>query len=81
MPVRETPIPAKRKKSAPIASQSASPAPDATNLALLRHLTARPGLAIRELARRVDMSAPAVNERVVRHAHVSLLTRTPEGDQ
>jgi Lrp/AsnC family transcriptional regulator, leucine-responsive regulatory protein len=74
-PVRETPIPAKRKKTASIASQSASAALDATNLAILRHLTAQPGIAIRELARRVDMSAPAVNERVLRLKDAGVIKR------
>lgn len=74
-PARETPIPAKRKKSATIASQSASPALDATNLAILRHLTAQPAIAIRELARRVDMSAPAVNERVLRLRDAGVIRR------
>jgi Lrp/AsnC family transcriptional regulator, leucine-responsive regulatory protein len=75
MPVRETPIPAKRKKVARITSQRASPALDATNLAILRHLTAQPNLAIRELARRVDMSAPAVNERVLRLKDAGVIKR------
>jgi Lrp/AsnC family leucine-responsive transcriptional regulator len=75
MPARETPIPAKRKKSARPASQSASTALDATNLAILRHLIAEPGLAIRELARRVDMSAPAVNERVLRLKDAGVIRR------
>ncbi len=69
------PIPAKRKKRAPIASRNASPPLDATNLAILRHLTAQPGLAIRELARRVGMSAPAVNERVLRLKDVGVIKR------
>ena len=75
MPVRERPIPAKRKKRAATASRSASPALDATNLAILRHLTAQPGLAIRELARRVEMSAPAVNERVLRMKDAGVIKR------
>jgi Lrp/AsnC family leucine-responsive transcriptional regulator len=74
-PARETSIPAKRKKSAPLASQSASPVLDATNLAILRHLTKQPDLAIRELARRVDMSAPAVNERVLRLKEAGVIRR------
>lgn len=75
MPIGETSIPSKRKKTAPPASQSASPALDATNLAILRHLTTQPGLAIRELARRVDMSAPAVNERVLRLKEAGVIKR------
>jgi len=39
---------------------------DATNLAILRELLDEPRLAMSELARRVDMSAPAVAERVQR---------------
>ena len=75
MPARETPIPAKRKKTAAVSSQTASAALDATNLEILRHLTAQPGLAIRELARRVDMSAPAVNERVLRLKEAGVIRR------
>src|SRR6185503_17596515 len=75
MPVGETPIPAKRKKIAPPALQTTSAALDATNLEILRHLTAQPGLAIRELARRVDMSAPAVNERVLRLKEAGVIRR------
>ena len=62
----ELSIPSKRKKTVAPALRSASPALDRTNLAILRQLTAEPGLAIRELARRVDMSPPAVSERVLR---------------
>ena len=75
MPVRETPIPAKRKKAAPQALQTASAVLDATNLEILRQLTTHPGLAIRELARRVDMSAPAVNERVLRLKEAGVIRR------
>jgi Lrp/AsnC family leucine-responsive transcriptional regulator len=74
-PAPETPIPAKRKKRTARASQSASPALDTINLAILRHLTAQPGMAIRELARRVDMSAPAVNERVLRMRDAGVIRR------
>jgi Lrp/AsnC family transcriptional regulator, leucine-responsive regulatory protein len=75
MQAGETPIPSKRKKTAPIASRTASTALDATNLKILRQLTAHPGLAIRELARRVDMSAPAVNERVLRLKEAGVIRR------
>lgn len=75
MPAEETPIPSKRKKPARAASQSAGPALDAINLAILRHLTARPGLTIRELARRVEMSPPAVNERVLRLREAGVIKR------
>lgn len=75
MPARETPIPSKRKKTASLASRKTSSALDATNVEILRHLTARPGLAIRELARRVDMSAPAVNERVLRLKETGVIKR------
>src|SRR6188474_253927 len=75
MPAGETPIPAKRKKIAPPALQTTSAALDATNLEILRHLTAQPDLAIRELARRVDMSAPAVNERVLRMKDAGVIKR------
>jgi Lrp/AsnC family transcriptional regulator, leucine-responsive regulatory protein len=75
MPAGETPIPSKRKKTAPATSQTASAALDPTNLEILRHLTAQPGLAIRELARRVDMSAPAVNERVLRLRETGVIRR------
>jgi Lrp/AsnC family leucine-responsive transcriptional regulator len=75
MTSRETPIPSKRKKTSPIASRTAEPSLDATNLAILRHLSAQPGMAIRELARRVDMSAPAVNERVLRLKEARVIKR------
>jgi Lrp/AsnC family leucine-responsive transcriptional regulator len=75
LPARETAIPSKRKKTAPLASRPLSGALDATNLEILRHLTAQPGLAIRELARRVDMSAPAVNERVLRLKEAGVIKR------
>ena len=75
MPARETPIPSKRKKTVPRASQTASAALDTTNLEILRHLTAQPDLAIRELARRVDMSAPAVSERVLRMKEAGVIRR------
>src|SRR5215212_1525658 len=75
MPARELQIPSKRKKTARPASQTASPALDATNLAILRHLTAQPSLTIRALARRIDMSAPAVNERVLRLKEAGVIKR------
>jgi Lrp/AsnC family transcriptional regulator, leucine-responsive regulatory protein len=48
---------------------------DATNLAILQQLTAEPGLAMRELARRVDMSPPAVSERVLRLRESGVIRR------
>jgi Lrp/AsnC family leucine-responsive transcriptional regulator len=75
MPGRETAIPSKRKKESPLALRTASAALDATNVEILRHLTAQPGLAIRELARRVDMSAPAVNERLQRLREAGVIKR------
>jgi Transcriptional regulators len=75
LPAQETSIPSKRKKTAPVASRNAGATLDATNLEILRHLTAQPGLAIRELARRVDMSAPAVNERVLRLKEAGVIRR------
>ncbi|MGH7125932.1 MAG: Lrp/AsnC family transcriptional regulator [Stellaceae bacterium] len=39
---------------------------DPLNVALLRHLREDPRIAVSELARRVEMSAPAVRERVQR---------------
>ena len=75
MPAGETSIPSKRKKMTPVASRTASATLDATNVKILRHLTAQPGLAIRELARRVAMSAPAVNERVLRLREAGVIKR------
>jgi Lrp/AsnC family leucine-responsive transcriptional regulator len=75
MPAVESSIPSKRKKMVPLTSRTASAALDPTNLRILRHLTAQPGLAIRELARRVDMSAPAVNERVLRLREAGVIKR------
>ncbi len=56
----------KRRKTRSVAFRNVSPLLDSTNLELLAHLAADPRIAIRELARRVGMSAPAVNERVLR---------------
>lgn len=75
MPTQEAPIPSKRKKVPRAASRNASPALDAIDLAILRHLTARPNLAIRELARRVRMSPPAVSERVLRLKEAGVIRR------
>ena len=65
----------KRKKERSVAFQNTSPLLDATNLKLLAHLAADPRIAIRELARRVGMSAPAVTERVLRLREAGVIRR------
>jgi Lrp/AsnC family leucine-responsive transcriptional regulator len=57
------------------ALQAQSPLLDTSNLAILGHLSAEPRLAIRELARRVDMSAPAVAERIQRMREAGVIRR------
>ena len=59
-------MPSKRKKQRPSALRPVHSLLDASNLAILGHLTAEPRIAMRELARRVKMSAPAVTERILR---------------
>jgi Lrp/AsnC family leucine-responsive transcriptional regulator len=56
----------KYRRRRPVAFHNTSALLDANNLALLAHLAAEPRIPMRELARRVDMSAPAVTERVLR---------------
>lgn len=58
-----------------MAFQNTSPLLDATNLEILAHLAGDPRIAIRELARRVEMSAPAVAERVVRLREAGVIRR------
>ena len=58
-----------------MAFQNTSPLLDATNLTILAHLTAEPRIAIRELGRRVDMSGPAVAERVLRLREAGVIRR------
>jgi len=65
----------KRKKARPVAFQNTSPLLDAVNLTILGHLAAEPRMAIRELARRIDMSAPAVTERVLRLREAGVIRR------
>ena len=57
---------ATRKKLARNSFDNVSGLLDATNLAILSELMNDPRLAMSELARRVEMSAPAVTERVQR---------------
>ena len=47
---------------------------DTVNRRLLRELTAEPRITMSALARRVDMSAPAVTERVQRLERVGIIT-------
>jgi Lrp/AsnC family transcriptional regulator, leucine-responsive regulatory protein len=68
-------ITTKRKKSRAVAFHNTSPLLDATNLAILAELTTEPRMPIRELARRVEMSAPAVNERVLRMKEAGVIRR------
>ncbi len=65
----------KRKKPRPVAFQNTSPLLDAINLTILGHLAAEPRMSIRELARRIEMSAPAVTERVLRLREAGVIRR------
>jgi Lrp/AsnC family transcriptional regulator, leucine-responsive regulatory protein len=56
----------RRKRTAPKTLQTISPLLDRVNLSILSELMTDPGVATRELARRVGMSAPAVAERMLR---------------
>ncbi len=68
-------MPGKRKKQRPSALRSVHPLLDASNLAILGQLTAEPRIAMRELARRVEMSAPAVTERILRLWEAGIIRR------
>lgn len=56
----------KGRRSRPTAFRNASPLLDSVNLEIVRQLSAEPRMAMKELARRVGMSGPAVTERVQR---------------
>jgi Lrp/AsnC family transcriptional regulator, leucine-responsive regulatory protein len=62
------------RRSAPIASISASPLLDEVNRNLLAELQADPRITMSALARRVGMSAPAVTERVQRMERAGVIT-------
>jgi Lrp/AsnC family transcriptional regulator, leucine-responsive regulatory protein len=59
-------MPTKRRQPRPQTFDSVSEVFDKINVALLRELQADPRLPISELARRVNMSAPAVRDRIGR---------------
>jgi len=59
-------MPMKARKSRPVSFQTASPLLDAVNLSILRELSEDPRMTMRDLARRIGMSAPATTERVQR---------------
>ena len=65
----------KRKKTRPVAYRNVNPILDAANLAILGHLVGEPRIAVRELARRVGMSAPAVAERITRLREAGVIRR------
>ena len=65
----------KRKKARAVVFRNTSPLLDETNLAILAQLSAEPRLALRELARRVKMSAPAITERVLRLRDAGIIRR------
>jgi Lrp/AsnC family leucine-responsive transcriptional regulator len=68
-------MPIKRTKKRLSALRRIHPLLDASNLVILGHLTAEPRLTMRELARRVEMSAPAVTERVLRLREAGVIRR------
>ena len=59
-------MPGKRRRRPPPTLRTVSPLLDAVNVRLLRELQENPRLSMSALARRVNMSAPAVTERVKR---------------
>ena len=65
----------KRKKTRPVTYRNTNPILDAPNLTILGHLVGEPRLAVRELARRVGMSAPAVAERIARLREAGVIRR------
>ena len=65
----------KRKKTRAVVFRNTSPLLDETNLAILAQLSAEPRLALRELARRAKMSAPAITERVLRLRDAGIIRR------
>lgn len=65
----------KRKKTRGVVFRNTSPLLDETNLAILAQLSAEPRLALRELARRAKMSAPAITERVLRLRDAGIIRR------
>lgn len=56
----------KARKKRPVAFKGVSPLLDSINLRILRELSENPRLSMKELARRISMSAPAATERVQR---------------
>jgi Lrp/AsnC family transcriptional regulator, leucine-responsive regulatory protein len=65
----------KRRRKKPATFRHSNPLLDDCNLAILSQLTAEPRIPIRELARRVDMSAPAVTERILRLRDAGVIRR------
>jgi Lrp/AsnC family leucine-responsive transcriptional regulator len=64
---------ANARKRRQVSFHNTSPVLDACNLAILAQLAAEPRIPMRELARRVNMSAPAVSERVLRLKDVGII--------
>lgn len=56
----------KSRKTRQVTFKNVSPLLDATNLRILREMSADPRIAMTELARRINLSAPATTERVQR---------------
>ena len=65
----------KGRKVRPIAFRPVHPLLDASNLAILEQLASEPRVPVRELGRRVHMSAPAVTERIVRMREAGVIRR------
>jgi len=59
-------MPSKATKVRTIAFRNANPLLDAVNVEIIRQLSTDPRMAMKELARRIGMSAPSVTERVQR---------------
>jgi len=67
--------PTKRTEKKLNTLHSESPLLDTSNLAILGYLSAEPRISVRELARRVHMSAPAVAERIQRMREAGVIRR------
>jgi Lrp/AsnC family leucine-responsive transcriptional regulator len=66
-------MPAKTRKLRTVAFRNVSPLLDAVNLSILRELSEDPRMTMRDLARRIGMSAPATTERVQRLEEVGVI--------
>jgi Lrp/AsnC family leucine-responsive transcriptional regulator len=65
----------KRKQGGVVTFRGTSPLLDTINVTILAQLCNEPRIALRALARRVKMSAPAVTERVLRLREAKVIRR------